>query len=296
MARDGGGVYTKPAGSTAATGTTVLASEHNTPVDDFVTDANLKRPIVAGGTNATNIAGARDNFDIDAKVLGKSADYTAVLGDRSKLIRFTAAKTLSLTAAATLGDGWFIDVEAKTGTTTIDPDGTENIDGSSTSLSLTVGRTVRVRCDGSAFFTQFLSLVIGTDVQAWDAQLDTIAAGSAANATAVTNLTGTNSGDESTATASAEGISELATLAEGTTGTDTARITSVDVADAMIVERIGTMAGNQSGSAPVFAARAWVRFDGTGTPAIDANGNVSSITDNGTGDYTINFTTAMAEE
>jgi hypothetical protein len=52
---------------------------------------------------------------------------------------------------------------------------------------------------------------------------------------------------------------------------------------------------NASGSAPVYACRAWVNFDGTGTPAIRASGNVSSITDNGTGDYTVNFTTAMQD-
>jgi hypothetical protein len=50
------------------------------------------------------------------------------------------------------------------------------------------------------------------------------------------------------------------------------------------------------GSAAVaYGCRAWVNFDGTGTPAIRASGNVSSITDNGTGDYTVNFTTAMPD-
>jgi hypothetical protein len=52
--------------------------------------------------------------------------------------------------------------------------------------------------------------------------------------------------------------------------------------------------GNE-GTAPVYAARAWVNFNGTGTVAIRASGNVSSITDNGAGDYTINFTTAMPD-
>jgi hypothetical protein len=52
---------------------------------------------------------------------------------------------------------------------------------------------------------------------------------------------------------------------------------------------------NASGSAPVFACRAWVNFDGTGTVAIRASGNVSSITDNGTGDYTVNFTNALVD-
>lgn len=43
------------------------------------------------------------------------------------------------------------------------------------------------------------------------------------------------------------------------------------------------------------ACKAWVNFDGTGTVAIRAQYNVSSITDNGTGNYTVNFTTAMAD-
>jgi hypothetical protein len=41
--------------------------------------------------------------------------------------------------------------------------------------------------------------------------------------------------------------------------------------------------------------RAWVNFNGTGTVAIRASFNVSSITDNGTGDYTVNFTRAMSD-
>ena len=50
-----------------------------------------------------------------------------------------------------------------------------------------------------------------------------------------------------------------------------------------------------SGTAPIYPCRAWVNFDGTGTVAIRASGNVTSITDNGTGDYTVNFTTAMPD-
>jgi hypothetical protein len=56
-----------------------------------------------------------------------------------------------------------------------------------------------------------------------------------------------------------------------------------------------TALSTASGSAPSYSARAWVNFNGTGTVAIRASGNVSSITDNGTGDYTVNFTTAMAD-
>ena len=50
-----------------------------------------------------------------------------------------------------------------------------------------------------------------------------------------------------------------------------------------------------SGTAPIYPCRAWVNFNGTGTVAIRASGNVSSITDNGTADYTVNFTTNMPD-
>jgi hypothetical protein len=63
-----------------------------------------------------------------------------------------------------------------------------------------------------------------------------------------------------------------------------------------------TTISNQTGSASVpsdtvisGSAKAWVNFNGTGTVAIRASFNVSSITDNGTGDYTVNFTVAMAD-
>jgi hypothetical protein len=50
-------------------------------------------------------------------------------------------------------------------------------------------------------------------------------------------------------------------------------------------------AGTQIGT----FCRAWVNFNGTGTVAIRASFNVSSITDNGTGDYTVNFTNALVD-
>ncbi|RAI28871.1 hypothetical protein CH338_29050, partial [Rhodoplanes elegans] len=59
----------------------------------------------------------------------------------------------------------------------------------------------------------------------------------------------------------------------------------------VVAEKLATA----DGAAPSFAARAWVNFNGVGTVAIRASGNVSSITDNGTGDYTVNFATAMPD-
>jgi len=48
--------------------------------------------------------------------------------------------------------------------------------------------------------------------------------------------------------------------------------------------------------ATAYGCRAWVNFNGTGTPAIRGSGNVSSITDGGTGTFTVNFTTSMPDQ
>ena len=72
----------------------------------------------------------------------------------------------------------------------------------------------------------------------------------------------------------------MAVTIDGTANTITAKATS-------LITTLGT--------APSYSTRAWVNFNGTGAVAIRAGGNVSSITDNGTGDYTANFTTAMAD-
>lgn len=79
------------------------------------------------------------------------------------------------------------------------------------------------------------------------------------------------------ASTTATGVVELATAAEVTTGTDTARVPSVS-----------TMGDHQG------VAKTWVYFNAsTGAPVIGDSFNVSSITDNGVGDFTINFTTAL---
>ena len=61
------------------------------------------------------------------------------------------------------------------------------------------------------------------------------------------------------------------------------------------VDTIQNAAGTDSPISVPGTAKAWVNFNGTGTVAIRASYNVSSITDNGTGDYTVNFTTAMPD-
>jgi len=81
-------------------------------------------------------------------------------------------------------------------------------------------------------------------------------------------------------------------------------IATADIADANITA--AKLSGAQTGSAPIYGARAWVVFDMTRNAAggtdsantarfIYANGNVTSVVKNGTGDVTVNFTTSLPD-
>ena len=110
--------------------------------------------------------------------------------------------------------------------------------------------------------------------------------GSTVGGKVVDNTTRDVTSQVSNATETVAGKAKIATTAIAQAGVnDTDFLTPLKLRDAL----------NANGSAPMYACRAWVNFDGTGTPAIRASGNVSSITDNGVGDYTINFTTAMPD-
>ena len=71
---------------------------------------------------------------------------------------------------------------------------------------------------------------------------------------------------------------------------------SITIGSSTITLNSGSVLQDPPGTAPSYLCRAWVNFNGTGTVAIRAAGNVSSITDNGVGDYSLNFTTAMSDE
>ena len=87
-------------------------------------------------------------------------------------------------------------------------------------------------------------------------------------------------------------------------GLPDASIVTADIADANITA--AKLDGAQTGTAPIYGCRAWVNFDGTKDTTgatstantnrlIRASGNVTSVLRNGTGDYTVTFTTAMAD-
>ena len=91
-------------------------------------------------------------------------------------------------------------------------------------------------------------------------------------------------------TTSTKGIVQLATQSEVNIGTNNTKAMTPNTLSGGVMSLL-----NVSGNAPMYACRAWVNFNGTGTVAIRASGNVSSITDNGVGNYTVNFTAAMQD-
>ena len=116
---------------------------------------------------------------------------------------------------------------------------------------------------------------------------------------------GTSLGTSNITIGATTGIStlNLATGATLTATTKTVNIGTASAAGSTTNITIGSTTGtstttiNGTVNAPGLTngVKAWVNFNGTGTVAIRASFNVSSITDNGVGDYTVNFTNALAD-
>ncbi|NKL82954.1 hypothetical protein [Rhizobium leguminosarum] len=183
------GVYSKPAGTTPSVGqvidpvpwnalTTDLGNEitNSLPRDGsapmvapfkaaggtvsapglgFASTPQTGLYLKGGGLLGFTQNGVDVSFDQALVYAAKSGDYTALASDENAIHRFTAAATLTLTAAATLGANWHYCVIADGGDVTIDPSGVETIDGATT-LVLKDGYSVNIICSGAAFFTNKL--------------------------------------------------------------------------------------------------------------------------------------------
>lgn len=132
-----GGVYSPPAGTKGVPNTTIQSVPYNALIDDLTADANAARPITAGGTGATSASAARTALGAQAASAALSSIAGLATG-ADKAIYTTAADAYATTALTPFGRSLIDDADAATARST-------------------------------------LGLVIGTDVQAFDAGLQSIA-------------------------------------------------------------------------------------------------------------------------
>lgn len=120
-------------------------------VTTFASTTTSANAAALAGQGLTAIAGTLNQ---ESDVTTFAADTTAGVGDRGNtLVSTGGAITLSFTAAATLGNGWFVNVRnSGSGALTLDPSGAETIDGASTK-TLNAGESCTVICSGTALYT-----------------------------------------------------------------------------------------------------------------------------------------------
>lgn len=253
------------------------------------------------------------------RVQSKAINYTAVAGDNMSVLAFTADATLALTAAATLGNGWMclvvpdgagIDV-------TVDPDGVETINGAATFVASKQDATLLL-CDGSKFFAltvlanQAAELkVIMSSTTAEEFIYNILNQGTAETAPAIDDKVGIV---DTSATAGKTLTLEVLMRVIGALTTETGIDLANDflaffdanvpaarkIAPASLVTALeATQANQEAGTAtnrivtPAVqhfhpsAAKYYVRFSSAGVISDDFN--VTSITDNDVGDWTVNI-------
>lgn len=183
MPRNGSGVYSKPAGTTAVAGAVATASFYNTLMDDFAAEVTASLPR-AGTAPMTGILDM-GNFVVDnvgnasaddhalnrvtadgrynpfpttpAKTSGDSP-YTQVAGDKGLAIEWDAsggACTHNLLAVATAGDGflqYIVKTDSSTNAVTIDGSAAETINGAATITLTQQWESVLLLCDGTEWW------------------------------------------------------------------------------------------------------------------------------------------------
>lgn len=280
----------------------------------------------------TQIAAVTQNAE---KISTQSGNYTALLADKATSFRFTASATLSLTAAATLGSNWWCEVWATNGNVTIDPNGAETINGSATLIIQTgqsakvfctgtqfFAWVVSDSLNGPQLQGYYFGLGLSTNATDTANDID-IAVGSAAADTSPyalmqlnTALTkridanwaaGNNQGGLDTGSVSASATYYIWLIQRSDTLVTDALFSLSSTAPTMpsnydrkrligYLIRASSINGPTSSSSPLNSdVKAWVNFNGTGVVSARASKNISSITDNGVGDYTVNFLTPLED-
>ncbi|MDX1070531.1 tail fiber protein [Sinorhizobium medicae] len=194
-----GGVYSPPAGTKGVSGTTIQSVPYNAFVDDLTADANAARPITAGGTGATSASAARTALGAQTASAALTS-ISALVTSADKLPYTTASDTYAVTTLTAFGRSLIDDADATAARSTLGvvigtnvqayDAGLASIAGLTTAADRMIyttaadtyavatlsafGRSLIDDADATAARTT-LGLTIGTNVQAYDAGLNSIA-------------------------------------------------------------------------------------------------------------------------
>ena len=296
MSRNGSGIYSLAAGNPVVTGATISSTWANASLSDIATaltqsiasdgQTTVTNNLPMGNYAHTGVADAtvRTMYATAGQVQDSSFTYlTSPAGTNT----MTATASIGMSAYATGQRFFFVAPATNTGACTLNINsiGIKSITKSGTTAlvagDIASGAIVQVVYDGTQF--QLLN-PISTPVSTFSA--------------------GTTGLTPSTATNGAVTLAGTLIVANGGTGATTLTTNNVILGNG--TSAVQVVAPGTSGNALVSdgttwassvvpnTAKAWVNFNGT-TGAIVTNFNVSSITVNGTGDYTINFTNALAD-
>lgn len=119
-----GGVYTLLSGSKGVPNTTIQSNPYNSQLDDFAQDANIARPITAGGTGATNATQARTNLGlaIGSDIQGYDAGLKSIadlVTAADQMLYTTGADAYATTALTAFGRSILDDLNATAARTTL---------------------------------------------------------------------------------------------------------------------------------------------------------------------------------
>jgi len=237
-------------------------------------DTNINLTLTPKGSGSVSVT---SNLSVTGNITGTilfpagtvSNPSITTTGDTNTGIFFNAADTLSI-------------VTGGTSRLTVDSDGDTGIGTTTPAVPLHVVRETAT--------TNAVTQVLRIDSQSSGTPANGIGVGiefATETTAANTEIGATIEAITTDITAASEDFDlSFKLMAAGAAAAERARITST-----------GLLKFNSGyGSvATAYGCRLWVNFNGTGVVAIRESGNVTSITDNGTGDYTVNFSTAMPD-
>lgn len=243
-------------------------------------DRAKETTIVLGTTASAILLGAATNYQSFAGVGNANTTYYCIaeqVGTNWEigLGTYTSATTIITRAATPLSS-------SNAGASVSFPAGTKDI-----FIVYPSAKGVWLDASGNAIGLGTPAALVGTNITG------TATAFTASNVTTNANLTGAVTSVGNASSLGSFTSAQLATALTDETGTGASVFATSPTLTTPTIN--SAQVPTISGTAPLYMCRAWVNFNGTGTVAIRASGNVSSITDNAVGDYTVNFTTAMPD-